>query len=353
MAGATSSSSSKVVHFVHSNTSKRAPQGDSWRASNSSNACPCGRCGATHPHKQCPAHGKTCHTCGGRDHFASVCRAPKRGHGQGQGYRGSQRRGRGGQRGSHRKNAVHSVEEAHESSDFFIDSISHEDNNESAWYATVHIATQKMDMKVDTGANTNCLPLRSFRRITGHERIPVKKTTTSLKMYSGEVIKPLGTVTLMIECNNTQTLMKFYVADVDSPPVLGLQACKLLGLVTKDSRVKSLCVYSQYSRIIESSQPMTREQFLTTYKDTFEGLGKLHEPYDICLRPGAVPVVHPPRRVPLAIHTRLKQKLDDMERAGVIRKTEKPTEWVNSLVIVEKRDQSLRLCQRLEQSYNA
>ena len=62
MAGATSSSSSKVVHFVHSNTSKRAPQGDSWRASNSSNARPCGRCGATHPHKQCPAHGKTCHT---------------------------------------------------------------------------------------------------------------------------------------------------------------------------------------------------------------------------------------------------------------------------------------------------
>ena len=196
-------------------------------------------------------------------------------------------------------------------------------------------------MKVDTGANTNCLPLRSFRRITGHERILVKKTTTSLKMYSGEVIKPLGTVTLMIECNNTQTLMKFYVADVDSPPVLGLQACKLLGLVTKDSRVKSLCVYSQN---VESSQPMTKEQFLTTYKHTFEGLGKLHEPYDICLRPGAVPVVHPPRRVPLAIHTRLKQKLDDMERAGVISKTEKPTEWVNSLVIVEKRDQLLRLC---------
>ncbi|XP_033114347.1 uncharacterized protein LOC117114765, partial [Anneissia japonica] len=33
-----------------------------------------------------------------------------------------------------------------------------------------------------------------------------------------------------------------------------------------------------------------------------------------------------------------------MEKRGVIRKVDKPTDWVNSLVIVEKRDGSLRLC---------
>ncbi len=33
-----------------------------------------------------------------------------------------------------------------------------------------------------------------------------------------------------------------------------------------------------------------------------------------------------------------------MEADSVITKTEKPTDWVNSLVVVEKRDKSLRLC---------
>lgn len=82
----------------------------------------------------------------------------------------------------------------------------------------------------------------------------------------------------------------------------------------------------------------------------FSGLGKLQDPYDICLKPNVTPVVHPPRRVPLALHARLKQKLDDMEKSGVIKKTDKPTEWVNSLVVVEKRDGSLRLCLDLKDS---
>ena len=80
------------------------------------------------------------------------------------------------------------------------------------------------------------------------------------------------------------------------------------------------------------------------YKDVFQGLGEYSEPYDIKLKPGTSPVVHAPRRVPLSLHSRLKQKMNEMEIAGVIRKTSKPTEWVHSLVVVEKKDRSLRLC---------
>ena len=37
------------------------------------------------------------------------------------------------------------------------------------------------------------------------------------------------------------------------------------------------------------------------YRDVFNGLGVLGNDYDLTLRKDAVPVVHPPRRVPLAI----------------------------------------------------
>ena len=40
----------------------------------------------------------------------------------------------------------------------------------------------------------------------------------------------------------------------------------------------------------------------------------------------------------------MKEKLDQMECDSIIAKVDKPTDWVNSLVIVEKKDGSLRLC---------
>ena len=62
------------------------------------------------------------------------------------------------------------------------------------------------------------------------------------------------------------------------------------------------------------------------------------------LKENATPVVHPPRRVPHAIKQRLKEELDKMENTGVIDKVTTPTDWVNSLVVVEKENGKLRIC---------
>lgn len=48
--------------------------------------------------------------------------------------------------------------------------------------------------------------------------------------------------------------------------------------------------------------------------------------------------------VPHGLQDRLIEKLDQMEHDRIIGKTDKPMDWVNSLVIVEKKDGSLRLC---------
>lgn len=56
------------------------------------------------------------------------------------------------------------------------------------------------------------------------------------------------------------------------------------------------------------------------------------------------PVIHPPRKVPFAIHEQLKIKLDSLEAEGIVSKVTTPTPWVNSLVIVHKKDGTLRLC---------
>ena len=55
-------------------------------------------------------------------------------------------------------------------------------------------------------------------------------------------------------------------------------------------------------------------------------------------------MVHPPRRVPFALQDRLKQELDRLVEQNIVEKVDYPTDWVNSLVIVEKPNGKLRLC---------
>ena len=74
------------------------------------------------------------------------------------------------------------------------------------------------------------------------------------------------------------------------------------------------------------------------------GLGKVEEEYHINLHQSTKPVIHPPTKVPLTILPKLKETLNKLIKANVISKTEEPTDWVNSLVIVEKKDKTLRLC---------
>lgn len=48
------------------------------------------------------------------------------------------------------------------------------------------------------------------------------------------------------------------------------------------------------------------------------------------------PVINPPRRVPFVLKEKLKSELDRLEGLEMIRKVKEPTDWVLSLVVVEK-----------------
>ncbi|GBO31314.1 hypothetical protein AVEN_94970-1 [Araneus ventricosus] len=66
------------------------------------------------------------------------------------------------------------------------------------------------------------------------------------------------------------------------------------------------------------------------------------EPYHITLKDDAIPVIHPPRRVPQALQPKLKETLDKLEKEKIVSKVNKPTDWVQSLVMVEKPNGNLR-----------
>ena len=77
----------------------------------------------------------------------------------------------------------------------------------------------------------------------------------------------------------------------------------------------------------------------------FEGLAETKGvQHKIQIDPNAIPVVHPPRRRPEAFREPLKEKLQRMEKLGVIKKCIEPTAWLHSLVVAKKKNSKLRVC---------
>ena len=83
---------------------------------------------------------------------------------------------------------------------------------------------------------------------------------------------------------------------------------------------------------------------LEDYLELFTGLGCLPDTYHIELEEGAVPVVHVPREVPVPQRAKVVEELKRIEKVGVIVRQEEPTEWVNSLVVVQTPTGAVKLC---------
>ena len=91
--------------------------------------------------------------------------------------------------------------------------------------------------------------------------------------------------------------------------------------------------------------PNSVKEVIRQFPKVFQGLGCLEKPYRIQIDANVTPVVNQLKSQPVALRDRLKEALDEMEMGGVIEKVDQPTEWVNSVVVVEKPDnKKLRIC---------
>ena len=121
-------------------------------------------------------------------------------------------------------------------------------------------------------------------------------------------------------------MLEFLLVEQDLPPILALMSCLELGLVQR--------IYSYKEENLESE-----------YADVFEGLGEIRGvQHKIKIDPNANPLIHPPRRVPVALREPLKEELQRMAKLGVIMKVTDPTSRVHSLVIAKKKNNKLRVC---------
>ena len=77
---------------------------------------------------------------------------------------------------------------------------------------------------------------------------------------------------------------------------------------------------------------------MSQYTDVFDGLGELPGEYTIQIKPDAMPIVNPPRRLPVALRGMVKAELDAMGDKQIITPVTEPTKWVPSMVVAQKKN---------------
>ena len=241
-------------------------------------------------------------------------------------------------------------------------------------YATVKMPAEigpdqqaTLRCKVDTGAGGNVMPLRTFsklfpRRVTT-DRTPtgLRPTRTRLTAYNGSTIKQYGTLDTAIDwkpegknvANRLHT--RWYIADTPGPAILGLPSCSKLGIVELNCAVrfrwkklteqKPTTECQQVQKDLTNLQQLnTKEDLIKAYPDRFEGIGRFPGTYHITLRNDAKPVIHAPRKCPIAMRPLVCEKLDEFLEQGIIVPVEEPTDWVSSLAYSWKANGKLRVC---------
>lgn len=257
----------------------------------------CMSCGRSHNRYQCPAYGRQCLKCNKFNHFARMCNG-------------------------------NVYEMCLEEQDAAADQVVYSFNKSfSDWSTVLKINECDIRFKLDTGADVNVLPLSYLNQIGISEKDLLTKTC-KLTGYSGSNIKVVGSCNFKVQYRNKTYILEFIIADVTSPPILGRYTCEELNMVKLVLTLKET-----------GTQNELRETILRQYADVFEGIGCMPGEHKIQVDSTVRPVVHAPRKLPVALKDDIKKKLDDMVLQGIIAKVEGPTDWVNSRYDSRKKSQ--------------
>ena len=177
--------------------------------------------------------------------------------------------------------------------------------------------------KIDTGAQTNILPYQQFLRLTKHPKL--NKTKVTLTAYNDSATPVKGFSILNVKYKDKTVPILFIIADINSQPIIGLKSSTNLDLIRRIDNIKQVNKF----RV----PPYLRE-----FGDCFGSLGCFSKVHHIHTDPDIKPSVNPPRRVPIALESKLYDELRRMIKLKVITPVEEPTDWVSSYVAVEKPD---------------
>ena len=293
----------------------------------------CKFCGTDHPldRAKCPASGKTCHKCGKQGHFAVKCHIKM------------QMPGKGANKVNQTSGIhVESAEDADESdkSIFITERVGIVSRNVSRSTFMVPLTfhtkySPTVKAQLDTGATCSAMSYSDLLNILQSGEVQFDPPGGKIRLYDGSMVTPLGSYTFTV--SGSKCKIKFDILENAPWPIVDGETC------IKQGWISLSVVQSVHSVNSKHYEPLTLDELVKEYEDVFTGLGCLPGEYHIKVDTNIAPVQDVPRHVPVPLKAKLKTKIEEMEKQGIIVKETGPTEWISSLVAVQKPGK-LRVC---------
>ena len=230
--------------------------------------------------------------------------------------------------------------------------------------------TASLCIKVDTGAGGNVLPLHAFQCLypdqisptglpTGLNHISIRLTTyneSHIPLY-GKLCWPITWQPDCPGCQPPRVNSYWYVADTPGPAILSLPSSEKLAVVKMNCAITVRWPSTHpapVSTTVATTKPATApeaaksirstDDLIKEFPDWFKGIGRFPSKYKILLHHDAHPVIHAPRKCPIALHPKVKEHLNKMECLGMITHVDEPMDWVSSITYIQKANGELHLC---------
>ena len=158
----------------------------------------------------------------------------------------------------------------------------------------------------------------------------------------------MGTVAIWVQRGTTKSKLTCkLVNSTNIRPLLGRSACLQMNIISyldndalNKPKTGSCPVYA-----LDSTTTISKEGLIQQHPKVFgPGVGLLEGKYHISIDSAYPPVQHSPRRIPVAIQDQLKCTLEDLTRQNIIQPVTEPTPWISSMVIITKKNGTLRIC---------
>lgn len=226
----------------------------------------CKFCGSRHVFKKniCPAFGKKCNKCNKYNHFAKQCKLTS--------YTDS----------AASCKALQNIDKTNESNEnvFMLQS-----KSRRKIFAKFELGRTMVEFQLDSGATCNCLSSTIAEQAFG-KAVKFIPTSTVLRAIDN---KPVPTVGILhadiMNCKTHKCYpVDFYVTKQNIQPVLGLETCEKLELLSVNE---------------ENIAVVHDKTLLAEFSDIFEGYGKLSGELHLQVDPDVCPVKMPVRKLPV------------------------------------------------------
>lgn len=287
---------------------QRLKKGQDEKVSSAQSERRCFRCLGNHAGYRCKFKNAVCLNCSGKGHIAKACRKKK-----------------GGQLNHQLEGIASSAQTEYDD----LRSISQVTTGCPKFMVTVSIGGETVPMEVDSGAARSIISEKLFKKLKVATSVQLEEADTQLLTWTKEGLHVIGKAIVPVKFKEQDFKLPLLVVRNDGSTLLGRDWFKDLNI-----SITGLHTISQ------SAEAVT-EKFPDVFGETFPGAAI--PPVHIELKHDAQPKFLKCRSIPFALKDDVINELDKLERQGVLQPTQY-AEWATPVVIVRKKNGSLRIC---------